>query len=683
MTRRSTLWRRSIAPAGLLLLVALLYAPWLGNGFIYDDRVLIIGQVPPESIGDALRVFAEPHYRSLDYYRPIVRLTMVVQKGIHGDEPFPYHLFNIAIMGVAALLAYALLRLPVFGIRRLPAFLGAALFALHPIAAQCVYPITGRETTIFTIFTIATFCAFLRKGRGWRLAAMLLLAATFLCKEQAVVLPVFFVLADALRLSADPPGRSAGAWLRRYLPVGAIAAAYFLLRALFFGRIAGVQLAVLDEPAGPLQSLLYKLQVTFAPFVALVYEPRFEVWFSVWRLSLAIVLVACIVVLSYRFRETLGAQPLLWLGWFVVASLPTSNIVFQEAPFAERYEFLSLVAVAAILAAVASAARARLVAAVIGVVLLAGCAAISFHRGGYFESDAEFIERWLQSDPASPQAHASYGELLGEKGKRDEAMEQYREALRLDPGFLSARINLANELLARRKPDEAIGHYLRVLEEHPETIEALNNLGAALELTGKPAEAEARYRRALEIDPDAPVSHFNLASVLYASGRFSEAIPHLRRTLALMPEHDPARALLDSASSAQQEVERIITFYRARGVALKERAVAHAVLASELAAGRRLEEAAEQYRRAVTIDPGYAEAHSNLGVVLQMRGDLHGAVQQYRRALEIDPGNGEFHYNLGTALLGLNEREEAIDNFKRALELAPTDDMRKRLEAYR
>ncbi len=66
-------------------LVFVLYLPSLGNGFVYDDFDLIVRQAPPSGVGDILQVFAERHWPTLPYYRPVVRLTMVVQQAWHGD----------------------------------------------------------------------------------------------------------------------------------------------------------------------------------------------------------------------------------------------------------------------------------------------------------------------------------------------------------------------------------------------------------------------------------------------------------------------------------------------------------------------------------------------------------------------------------------------------------------------
>ncbi len=157
------LWLARALRLGLLFaIVVACYAPSLRNGFVYDDLQLIVWSEPPRSLGEVARVFAEPHWPTLPYYRPVARLSMVVQQGLHGANASAYHLFNTVAMAVVSLLAYALLRTPAFGIAVLPAWLGAALFALHPIASSTVHPIcSGRETLLPALFIIATVAAFL------------------------------------------------------------------------------------------------------------------------------------------------------------------------------------------------------------------------------------------------------------------------------------------------------------------------------------------------------------------------------------------------------------------------------------------------------------------------------------------------------------------------------------------
>ena len=286
--------RGGIAPAVLFMVVVAFYWPTYSPssryGFIYDDHKLILEQAPPRSVGDVFGVFIERHWPTLPYYRPVARSTMVAQKGLHGDRPAPYHLFNAVLMGVAALLAFALFRLPAFAIRALPAFLSAALLAVHPVASCTVYPIcSGRETLLAAAVIIVTMYAYLVPARWGRTVAVALFAVSLLCKESAVIVPGLFVLADALGLAEGQRKRSVGEWIRRYAPVAAILLVYFLLRGLLFGGMGEHRLAVLKSPTGPPLSLLFALQTTVAPYVELVYEPPIEVWLSKWRLLVSLV----------------------------------------------------------------------------------------------------------------------------------------------------------------------------------------------------------------------------------------------------------------------------------------------------------------------------------------------------------------------------------------------------------
>jgi hypothetical protein len=122
-----------------------------------------------------------------------------------------------------------------------------------------------------------------------------MLAAALLCKEQAIVLPAMFLLADGLGIGASSSVRSIGWWLRRHAPVWGIVFAYLAVRTWLFGAGGEHQLAVLEKPLGPLWSLLYALQVMIAPFAELVYEPPREIWVSWPRLALVAVVVASLI----------------------------------------------------------------------------------------------------------------------------------------------------------------------------------------------------------------------------------------------------------------------------------------------------------------------------------------------------------------------------------------------------
>ena len=221
---------------------------------------------------------------------------------------------------------------------RLWAFLAAAVFAVHPVASSCVYPIaSGRETLLPALFVLLALYCFLRPGTWWRVGASVSFALALFGKEQAVVTLAVFVLADALGLTSAPPGRSLRRWLIRYWPEAAIGALYFSIRHFLF---AGGEYRLGDLGQFAL-SYLYALQVVTVPFWELVYEPPARVWFSPWRLAIALAITGWAVLWIRRSWPAVRSLTWFWLGWFVLTLLPTANLLDQEAPFAERYVLLA------------------------------------------------------------------------------------------------------------------------------------------------------------------------------------------------------------------------------------------------------------------------------------------------------------------------------------------------------
>jgi len=73
------------------------------------------------------------------------------------------------------------------------------------------------------------------------------------------------------------------------------------------------------------------------------------------------------------------------------------------------------------------------------------------------------------------------------KGQTDEAISQYREAIRLKPDYAEACNNLGNALSDKGQFDEAISQYQQAIRLKPDYAEARTNLARALEMKNTPA----------------------------------------------------------------------------------------------------------------------------------------------------------------------------------------------------
>ncbi len=647
-------WRRALWPVFLVLLVLAVYAPSLSNGFVYDDGVLIVTVDAPHSLGEIVRVFGERHWKGLPYYRPIPRATMLAQKYWHGNKPAPYHLFNVIVMALTALAGYGLLRQPVFGLTRPAAFLGAALFAVHPVASSTVHPIaSGRETLIPALFVLLALWAYLRSGLTAQLLAPLFFLLALLSKEQAIVVPLLFLLADVLGLPARP-ARRAGNWTRHYAPLVAIVLGYLALRVSLFGGTGEHRFVLHERPLGPLESLLYSLQSVFNPPTHLVYEPPFEMWFSVAHLAVVLVAVAALAVWSARHWAGARPRALFWTGWFLLAIAPTANVLHQEARFDERYVFLASLGVIGLALAVAGVSWERPSfrgkAVIVGVLLIVVCSGYSFYRADFYRDELTFLAQWVRSAPTSAKAHHGLGQYYVGAGDLSLAREHFERAVQLQPTYAAAHNNLGSLLALQGEPERATHHFRQALQLDPQHALAYNNLASQLEIRGELDEAESLFLQSLAIEPQSVSVHVALGQLYLRRKEPQKAMEHFDRALRL----DPNQARVHVAMGRmwlEQGDRRRAEFHFDRAVLLEPgNAPAQNNLGMLLALRKEMALAKLHFEGALKADPNYVEAHLNYANMLFFEGDVEGGRRHVAEALRIDPASA-----------AARERQEAIE----------------------
>ncbi|MGA3285713.1 MAG: tetratricopeptide repeat protein [Verrucomicrobiota bacterium] len=141
----------------------------------------------------------------------------------------------------------------------------------------------------------------------------------------------------------------------------------------------------------------------------------------------------------------------------------------------------------------------------------------------------------MKINPDYDSAHYNLGNAFLQKGKVDEAITQYQQALKANPDYDSAHINLGNAFLQKGKVDEAIIHYQQGLKINPDDDLAHNNLGFALVQKGRLDEAITQYQQALKINPDFEQAHNSLGYALIQKGQLDEAMVHYERALEINP----------------------------------------------------------------------------------------------------------------------------------------------------
>ncbi len=137
--------------------------------------------------------------------------------------------------------------------------------------------------------------------------------------------------------------------------------------------------------------------------------------------------------------------------------------------------------------------------------------------------------------PGSHIAHNILGGALHRQGRHDEAIAEYRIAIRLKPDYATAHINLGNALRVHRKYDEAIAEYRIAIRLQPNCAGAHANLGFALDSAGQRAAAIAAWRESVRLRPEKANVHYWIGLALLLEERTQEAVEAFRQVLALYP----------------------------------------------------------------------------------------------------------------------------------------------------
>lgn len=269
-----------------------------------------------------------------------------------------------------------------------------------------------------------------------------------------------------------------------------------------------------------------------------------------------------------------------------------------------------------------------------------GRATVYFARHDFDRALADCNKALRLAQGSIPEAHNLRGLCFDRNGEYAKAIDDFSEAIRLDPGDPTYVNNRGTSYQAGGDLARALEDYNRAMSIDPQYATALNNRGNLLAQKGMHAEALVDLRKAVAIEPDNPNSNSNLGSVLYRINELREACKYLTRAIEIdlgMTPVDP----------------RLACTYTTRGLV-------QAHLGD-------LERAMADHDAAIELEPSYSVAYSNRALVWAEKGDMARAIQDCDRAIELD-GNNYCGY-VTRARCRPDQPALAIADFAKAIEL--------------
>jgi tetratricopeptide (TPR) repeat protein len=261
----------------------------------------------------------------------------------------------------------------------------------------------------------------------------------------------------------------------------------------------------------------------------------------------------------------------------------------------------------------------------------------------------------LQLQPDHAQALVWRGWVWKRTHQPEKALQDYRQALTLDPAFDVARLRLAETLLADKlgPPEEAAEHFEVLCQRDPDNLAALLGLARCRLLLNQPQEAGSLLDCILARNPNNELALIERGRLALSAGQATEAEPLLRKAVRLTPSNRDANYLF---SQCLEQLDK------------KDEARTYAARVERLDADfQRLDEA---MKKAVEA-PHDPARQREVGLLLLEMGNDRQGLRWLFQALQLDPGHRPTHRSLADYYARVGDQARAAHHRKEADKPSP------------
>jgi hypothetical protein len=477
--------------------------------------------------------------KTLKSPRCVGYLTFALNYKLHGLDVTGYHVLNIFIHVLNAMLCYALVvltfRTPFLSgsslntrSRYIALFTGL-LFVSHPIQTQAVTYIVQRFASLAAFFCLASLAAYLKSRLSYKKTervffyALSLLSAAMAMKTKQVAftLPLAIALYEFMFFSGDL--RKRFLYLVPLLltmliiPLGVLG-----VEKPFDEMIGGVEEAtrVRDVSRADYFLTQSRVVVTYLRLLVLPIDQRIyynhEIYHSFFRpdVFLSVLFLLSIlgigIYLLYRSRVTHRALRLAAFGifWFFItlsveSSIIPLHVIYEHRVYLPSAGAFSAFATGAFLLVGKLKSRKAQTLAVLSLImvpLVFSCA--TYARNGVWRSEISLWEDAVKKSPHKEEGHNNLGTAYFAEGLIGKAIRHYQIAVTIRQDFAKAHNNLGIAYGVKGLIDKAIEHFQTALRLKPDYTEAHYNLGLAYLRKGHTDRARREFETALQINPD-------------------------------------------------------------------------------------------------------------------------------------------------------------------------------------
>jgi Tfp pilus assembly protein PilF len=551
--RRTTLF----IALGLAVLTFALYLRTLHNGFIsYDDYDYISGN---PLVQQGLTWHGIVHaFTTIDQgnWFPLEWISLMGTSQFFGIRPFAYHLTNLFLHAVDAVLLFLLLQAATRRIWR--AAMVAALFAVFPLNVEAVAWATERKSVLSVFFMLLALAGYGWYSRQPDAARFMLIVLPFalglMTKAWLVTFPFALLLLDywPLQRFGPPTGEPKEGFGEEASFLQLVLEKIPLFLMAFATLFAGVYAASHSEALSistahapfslrlenALWSYLgYVLKGAWPMKLALIY-PYPQHMFPVWQIAIATGFLLGVTAVVWCFREKryflVG-----WL-WYLGVLFPLVGLVQTGTQsMADRWAYISFMGLfVAVVWGIADLDAPRVALTLAAGGILAAYACVSFVQTGYWRDGIALYTHAINVTNGNGTMRVNLGVEYERIGRPDLAIEQYAQAVVDTPGLGVAHFNFARLLNDQDHPLEAIAEYKLAISNTGvprEIANAETGLGAIYANMNLPDQAVQEFTAAIAANPGDVYPLLNRGLIEIHRGDLESARQDFTRSVEIMP----------------------------------------------------------------------------------------------------------------------------------------------------
>src|ERR1700722_8669812 len=315
-----------------------------------------------------------------------------------------------------------------------------------------------------------------------------------------------------------------------------------------------------------------------------------------------------------------------------------------------------------------------------------------YAKGKYGEPAIQYSNA-IKIDSRFAQAHYKLSHSFLRLHDLNDAYEELKRTVVLDPGNYHAHTDLANLLISARDPSSLQDAKLHLdllrakLPNAPEThlawatydaaqidpkaMSAQIALGGFYQSRNRLPEAEQQFRHAIDLDPKSVAPRTALVRLLMQEGKRSETEAFALKTKQDLPENPEAYRMPGDFYFATNDLDKAAAEYGSLYHDHSKDPLAKTNYIQILILKNRLDEATKLNNEILKSNPHDAEALVFKGQIQLRQNQTAGAIDSLQSAIANDDGNAIAHYQLGLAFNQQHDETRAEQEWRRAVALRP------------